>query len=81
MPVDSMATLVTPHRGPLAARCLAREARVLGPKGIPFTERDIGSALAWRDLLADLRVGGEVPAGGWTRRTEVIRQGGRRPVD
>ena len=48
---------------PLAARCLAREARVLGPKGVPFTESDIGSALALRDLLADLRQGGEVPAG------------------
>src|SRR6202162_3969633 len=28
---------------PLAARCLAKEARVLGPKGHPFTENDIGS--------------------------------------
>jgi uncharacterized protein len=48
---------------PLAARCLARQARVLGPKGIAFTESDIGSALAMRDLLADLRQGGESPAG------------------
>ncbi len=48
---------------PLAARCLAREACVLGPKGIPFTESDIGSALAMRDLLADLRQGGQAPAG------------------
>ena len=48
---------------PLAARCLAREARVLGPKGVPFTEGDIGSALALRDLLAGLRQGGEAPAG------------------
>src|ERR671929_325182 len=31
---------------PLAARCLAKEARVLGPKGRPFTEGDIGGALA-----------------------------------
>jgi uncharacterized protein YaiI (UPF0178 family) len=48
---------------PLAARCLARAARVLGPRGIPFTESAIGSALALRDLLADLRQGGEAPAG------------------
>src|SRR3954453_1488634 len=39
---------------PLAARCLAREARVLSPKGDAFTETDIGSALALRDLLNDL---------------------------
>src|SRR5438270_9057293 len=37
---------------PLAARCLAREALVLGPRGEPFTESDIGSALALRGLLA-----------------------------
>jgi uncharacterized protein YaiI (UPF0178 family) len=48
---------------PLAARCLARGAYVLGPKGIPFMESDIGSALAMRDLLADLRQGGQAPAG------------------
>ena len=47
---------------PLAARCLAREARVLGPKGVPFTEDDIGSALAMRDLLAGLRQGVEAPS-------------------
>ena len=48
---------------PLAARCLAREARVLGPKGVPFTEGDIGAALAMRDLLAELRQGGEARGG------------------
>ena len=47
---------------PLAARCLAREARVLGPKGVPFTESDIGPALAMRDLLAGLRQGVEAPS-------------------
>src|SRR5947199_6231681 len=31
---------------PLAARCLAKGAAVLGPKGHPFTESDIGEALA-----------------------------------
>src|SRR5690349_15958302 len=34
---------------PLAARCLDKGARVLGPKGHPFTENDIGSALALRE--------------------------------
>jgi uncharacterized protein len=48
---------------PLAARCLAREARVLDPKGRPLTDRDIGSALAMRELMADLRQGGMVTGG------------------
>ncbi len=48
---------------PLAARCLAREARVLDPKGYPFTENDIGEALAMRDLMNDLRQAGEVRGG------------------
>jgi uncharacterized protein len=48
---------------PLAARCLAKEARVLGPKGKPFTESDIGSALALRDLMDELRQGGTITGG------------------
>ena len=48
---------------PLAARCVAREARVLDPKGRPFTERDIGAALATRDLMDELRQGGVVTGG------------------
>jgi uncharacterized protein len=48
---------------PLAARCLAKEARVLGPKGHPFTESDIGSTLALRDLMDGLRQGGTVTGG------------------
>lgn len=48
---------------PLAARCLAKEARVLDPKGYPFTEADIGSAMAMRDLMRGLREGGEVTGG------------------
>lgn len=48
---------------PLAARCLARRARVLGPRGRPFTESDIGAALATRDLLEALRQGGQVSGG------------------
>src|SRR5690242_15431319 len=48
---------------PLAARCLARGARVLGPKGLPFTDNDIGTALAMRDLMDELRQGGTVTGG------------------
>src|SRR5947207_1317400 len=48
---------------PLAARCLAKEARVLSPKGQPFTEGDIGSALALRELLGELRQSGAVTGG------------------
>jgi uncharacterized protein len=40
---------------PLAARCLKKGGRVLGPKGLIFTERSIGSALATRDLMTHLR--------------------------
>src|SRR5262245_25214451 len=48
---------------PLAARCLEAGARVLGPKGHPFSEADIGSALAMRELMDQLRQGGEVTGG------------------
>jgi uncharacterized protein YaiI (UPF0178 family) len=48
---------------PLAARCLEKGARVLGPKGEEFTENDIGGALAMRDLLEQLRQGGAVTGG------------------
>jgi uncharacterized protein YaiI (UPF0178 family) len=49
---------------PLAARCLAKDVLVLGPKGWPFTDKDIGSALALRDLMSDLRQAGSVIGGG-----------------
>jgi uncharacterized protein len=48
---------------PLAARCLADEARALDPKGRPFTDKDIGAALAMRDLREELRQGGAVTGG------------------
>lgn len=44
---------------PLAARCLAKGALVLRPDGRRFTEDEIGSALAMRDLLKQLRESGE----------------------
>lgn len=48
---------------PLAARCLEKKARVLDPKGHPFSENDIGSVLALRDLRDELRQGGVVTGG------------------
>jgi len=51
---------------PLASRCLKKGARVLGPKGLVFTEASIGNALATRDLMSHLRdigmdTGGQAP--------------------
>ena len=40
---------------PLASRCIAKGARALGLKGLPFTEDNIGGVLATRDLLHELR--------------------------
>lgn len=48
---------------PLAARCLEAGAQVVSPSGEPFTEDDIGSALATRELLAELREGGVATGG------------------
>ncbi len=48
---------------PLANRCISKGARVLGPSGKPFTEDNIGSALATRDLLSELRDLGEIGGG------------------
>jgi uncharacterized protein YaiI (UPF0178 family) len=48
---------------PLADRCLRRGARVLGPKGLPFTEEAIGDAVATRALLDMLRQSGEFGGG------------------
>ncbi len=47
----------------LADRCLKTGATVLGPTGKPFTNASIGSAIATRSILADLRVGGDVVGG------------------
>lgn len=40
---------------PLAARCLAKGARVLRPNGKAFTDTDIGMALGMRELSRHLR--------------------------
>jgi len=43
---------------PLASRCIAAGAQVLGPTGRPFTEANIGDVIATRNLLAELRGAG-----------------------
>ncbi len=48
---------------PLAGRCLEAGAHVISPTGKPFTEDDIGQALAMRDLLSELRGAGEISGG------------------
>lgn len=45
---------------PLAARCVESGARVLGPTGKPFSEENIGMAVAMRDLKTHLRETGEI---------------------
>ncbi len=52
---------------PLAARCLAAGARVLGHDGTAHTEANIGQRLAMRDLMADLRAANPLAAGGGGR--------------
>jgi uncharacterized protein YaiI (UPF0178 family) len=60
---------------PLASRCLKSGARVLGPSGRPFTEDNIGNALATRGLMSDLRaygVGGGPPPFGPRDRSRFL---------
>ena len=47
----------------LAARCLKEGAQAIGTTGKPFTENNIGQAVATRDLLAELRGAGEITGG------------------
>jgi len=47
----------------LASRCLKQGALVIGPTGRPFTENNIGEAVATRDLLSQLREAGEITGG------------------
>jgi uncharacterized protein YaiI (UPF0178 family) len=48
---------------PLAARCLRNGARVIGTTGRPFTDDNVGGALATREILSDLREAGELTSG------------------
>jgi uncharacterized protein YaiI (UPF0178 family) len=43
----------------LADRCLKKGSRVLGPKGVEFTEDNIGTSVANRELMQNLRHMGE----------------------
>ena len=47
----------------LADRCLKAGATVIGPNGKPFTAASIGTAIATRAIMADLRAGGDVIGG------------------
>jgi uncharacterized protein YaiI (UPF0178 family) len=47
----------------LADRCLKLGAEVVAPNGKPFTLSSIGSAIATRAIMADLRAGGDVIGG------------------
>ncbi|MCC7276520.1 MAG: YaiI/YqxD family protein [Alphaproteobacteria bacterium] len=48
---------------PLAARCVAAGAVAIGPTGREFTPAGIGMALAMRNLMEDVRAGGETTGG------------------
>lgn len=47
----------------LADRCLKLGAAVIAPTGKLFTSSSIGSAIATRAIMADLRVGGDIVGG------------------
>lgn len=70
----SPASIVITADIPLADRCLKAGATVLDPRGKPFTENSIGSALATRAIMADLRAGiGSENAGGPASFTKADR--------
>jgi len=47
----------------LADRCIKQGAVVISPTGKPFTANSIGSAIATRAIMADLRAGGDIVGG------------------
>lgn len=47
----------------LADRCLKAGATVIAPTGRPFTNASIGSAIATRAIMADLRANGDAVGG------------------
>jgi uncharacterized protein YaiI (UPF0178 family) len=48
---------------PLAARALAKGARVLDPRGREISDNEIGAALGMRELMEELRARGEASGG------------------
>ena len=61
---------------PLAAKCVARGARVLKHNGEELTSANIGMVLATRDLMADLRSADPFRQGGG----RALLQGRPQPV-
>ena len=63
---------------PLAGRCLKKKASAIGTTGRPFTEDNIGDALATRDLLTGLRGAGAITGGpppmGKTDRSRFLQR-------
>ena len=47
----------------LADRCVKKKTRVVGPKGKEFTEDNVGSAVANRELMSNLRHMGDMRGG------------------
>ena len=47
----------------LADRCVKKSVRVLDPKGVELTAENIGSAVATRELIQELRQSGEIHGG------------------
>ncbi|MGR3178309.1 MAG: YaiI/YqxD family protein [Candidatus Anammoxibacter sp.] len=47
----------------LANRCLKEGVNAIGPSGKPFTEDNIGQAVAMRNLLSELRDTGDITGG------------------
>lgn len=58
---------------PLAAKCVATGAAVLKHNGEPLNERNVGQALATRDLMADLRAADPFRQGGGKGFTKADR--------
>ncbi|MEO0772811.1 MAG: YaiI/YqxD family protein [Pseudomonadota bacterium] len=58
---------------PLAAKCVAGGALVLKHNGEPLTERNVGQALATRDLMTDLRAADPFRQGGGKGFTKADR--------
>ncbi|MBB35677.1 MAG: hypothetical protein CME88_05520 [Hirschia sp.] len=59
---DALCVVVTSDI-PLAERCLNAGSKVLSPRGKPFTPDDIGSAIATRALMEQLRSTGDQMGG------------------
>lgn len=59
---------------PLADRLLKKGVAALDPRGQEFTEKNMGDRLATRNLLADLRDGGQISSGGQSTYGERDKQ-------